>query len=75
MKKNTFKYKIGERVFVIGTSGVSIISARGFMDFASGGQMNFYCLLGAVSSTLPENMLETVKERKLFLRDCESIKI
>lgn len=75
MEKNKFKFAIGERVFVIGTMGISRISARGMLDFESGGKMNFYCLLGANTATLPENMLETIKERKIFLRDMDGLKI
>jgi len=73
--KNKFKYQTGERVFVIGTNGVSRISARGLLNFESGGKMNFYCLLGANTGTFPENMLETIKERKIFLRDMDGLKI
>jgi hypothetical protein len=64
--KKKFKYAIGERVFVNGVQGTSKISARGLLNFESGGKMNFYCLLGANTGTFPENILESIEERKKF---------
>jgi hypothetical protein len=75
MKKNSFKYELGEKVFLIGYDGVSVVSARGQMDFMSGGKMNFYCLLGARSGSYPENALQNLMEKKVMLRDYERIKI
>ena len=62
MQKKIFKFAIGERVFILGNTGVCQISGRGNMEFASGGQMPFYSLIGAHTGFHPENSLITPEE-------------
>jgi len=64
MKNKPFKFTLGERVFILGRSGVCVITGRGHMEFMSGGKMNFYSLEGGHSGLHPENALITYAEAK-----------
>jgi len=57
MKKFKFKFKIDQRVFVLGRRGVCVVTGRGSMEFSSGGIMPYYVLQGAHPGFLPENTL------------------
>jgi hypothetical protein len=63
MKKNIqFKFEIGQRIFILGRTGISVITGRGQMEFASGGKMNWYSLEGAHQGLHPETSLITTAE-------------
>ncbi len=62
MKKKSFKYNIGERVFILGITGVCQVSGRGHMEFISGGHMPWYSLEGAHTGFHPESSLITPEE-------------
>ena len=60
--KNTFKYALGDKVFILGTTGICIITGRGKMEFISGGSINYYFLDGANPSCQSEVVLQTPEE-------------
>jgi hypothetical protein len=62
MKKKSFKYALGERVFILGRTGICEISGRGHMEFISGGNMPWYSLEGAHVGLQPESTLITPQE-------------
>ena len=62
MKANTFKFKMGDRVFILGRPGLCVVCARGRMDFLSGGSLNLYQIAGAHLDYVPEYSLLTPEE-------------
>jgi hypothetical protein len=69
MKKKSFKYALGERVFILGRTGICEISGRGHMEFISGGNMPWYSLVGAYVGLQPENILITPQEAHILARN------
>lgn len=59
-----FRFVLGERVCILGKSGICRISGRGQMEFISGGKMPWYCLEGAYTGFHPESALITIAEAK-----------
>jgi len=74
MKKNTFKFKLGDKVFYLGRAGVCLIHGRGRFHFASGGEVNYYILDGAMRDFAQETVLLSPREfaetNQQLLRDC-----
>ena len=63
MKKQMFKYHLGDRVMIIGRTGLCVVTGRGSMEFISGGNLNMYQLGGAcVADGVPEHLLMTPEE-------------
>jgi len=62
MKKDNFKYKLGERVFLLGKTGLCIVSGRGKMEYISGGTLNNYQVSGAHNGDVPEYHLLSEKD-------------
>jgi len=54
-----FKFGIGERVFIIGNAGICIVTARGEMNYISGGKINIYQLDGGNRTYAMEQVLLT----------------
>lgn len=69
MQKSKFKFNLGDRVFVIGNNGVSVVTGRGTMCFASGGVLNMYQINGAHFSIVPETVLLSFEEEKELMRE------
>jgi hypothetical protein len=73
MKKDTFKFKLGERVFVLGKEGLCVVSGRGRMDFLSGGSLNLYQIAGATCGDVAEYELINHEEFKNIAREANEL--
>ena len=62
MKKQTFKYKLGDHVFILGKAGICIVNGRGVFNFISGGTINCYTVMGGQSGFCSEHELVTPQE-------------
>jgi len=67
-KKPQFKFEIGQRIFILGRTGISVITGRGQMKFASGGKMNWYSLEGGHQGFHSEASLITTTEANILNR-------
>jgi hypothetical protein len=63
MKKKT-KFKMEEKVFIVGCDGGCVVSGIGVMDFISGGKLTLYQIVGAHSAFVPEHSLISLKEAR-----------
>ena len=66
MKDKPFKFSLNERVFIMGKSGLSVVTGRGHMKFISGGKMNYYSLEGGQNGLYSESALITFTEASLI---------
>jgi len=64
-----FKYKLRDKVFIIGLPGVCIITGVGTMTFTSGGKLNMYQLGGAHNGYYFEDLLMTPEEYSYLIKD------
>lgn len=62
MKAGSFKFSLGERVFILGRPGICTVTARGKMNFFSGGSLNLYQVNGAYDGFRTENLLLSESE-------------
>ena len=70
--KNKFKFALNQKVFIIGTTGICVINGRGKCKFVSGGKANAYFLAGCHAGVRFEHELESIFERKQFVKVNES---
>lgn len=70
MKKDNFKFNLGDRVFYLGHTGACRVSGRGTMEYLSGGKINMYQIGGAHNiAVIPEYLLLTLHELKQMLQE------
>lgn len=62
MKKQTFKYKLGDHVFILGKAGICVVNGRGVFNFLSGGVINYYTVFGGHVAFCSEYELVTPQE-------------
>jgi hypothetical protein len=55
--KIEFRFELGDKVFILGTPGICIVSARGRMNFLSGGTLIMYQIEGAHCGYFAEHTL------------------
>ena len=68
MKKNDFKFECGQKVFILGHDGVSMIWGRGKFNYLSGGKVNLYFIRGAHSNFFEEQVLLSVSDMEGLLK-------
>jgi|WetSurMetagenome_2_1015567.scaffolds.fasta_scaffold255899_3 hypothetical protein len=69
MKKNKFRFNIGDHVFILGKTGRCVVTGRGQMEFASGGKLNMYQISGGHQAILAEIGLITPAEMNAIMQD------
>jgi hypothetical protein len=62
--KKEFKFDLGDNVYILGTAGMCIISARGQMNCLSGGIINLYQIEGCHCGYYTEHALVIIQEAK-----------
>jgi hypothetical protein len=73
MKKDeSFKFRLDQRVFIIGRPGICVVTGRGKMSFVSGGTANMYQLNGGQDVIVQEaiilEMAEAIDMNKLGMK-------
>jgi hypothetical protein len=63
MKKKP-KFKMEEKVFIVGRDGGCVVSGIGVMDFISGGKLTMYQLSGCHCTIVPEHSLVSYEEAR-----------
>jgi hypothetical protein len=63
-----FKFNLGDKVFILGHSGISIVTGRGCMEYISGGTLNQYQLDGGqcVIQAMEQILLTPLEYKKLL---------
>lgn len=62
MQDKKFKFKLNEKVFILGQAGMCVITGRGTMEYTSNGKMNLYQLSGGCNQFINEGTLLTLDE-------------
>jgi len=68
VKVDEFKFKLGDKCFILGKNGICIITGIGKMSFISGGELNLYQVGGAHHDYVMEYQLLTIDEELELLK-------
>lgn len=53
-KTKKYKFDLGDHVLICGRPGLSVVSARGGIEFSSGGRLNMYQIEGHTLDLYPK---------------------